>query len=111
MGGHSKSIENFQKIKAVYDPSKNISSNLVTKYELNQIISLRMLHLSKGAKPFVDYDLSKIKSNINWRKVVVEEIKAGVLPFLIKRTLPNGKTEVWRLNDMDFTGVEYLFDD
>ena len=106
----SKHIDDYSKIIASYDPAQNKTSPLMTKYEFNQLISLRMLHLSKGAPPFLDgmEDL-KIKSNTELRKIAVQELLEGKMPYIVRRMMPNGKPEYWRIKDMDLTAVRVLF--
>lgn len=106
----AKGLEDYHKIVVNYDPLKNQSLSLMTKYEFNQLVSLRMLHLSKGAPPLLD-DLSdlKIKSNMELRHVAIRELLAGRLPYMVRRIMPNGKPEYWRVKDMDLTAVRVLF--
>lgn len=100
-------MDEYRSIQQTYDPSKNLSSPLITKYELNQVISLRMLHISKGSPTYIPVD-RPILSNIELRAFVERELVEGKLPYMIKRAMPNGKTEYWRLKDMDFTAVKSL---
>ena len=89
-------IENYHDIIRAYDPSKNVTRNILTKYERVKIIGLRMEQLQRGAKPYVPFD----KDNFNPFNIANEELAQRKLPFMIKRPLPNGRTEYWRLDDM-----------
>lgn len=88
---------------------KNLSRPFLTKYEFNQIIGLRTMHLSKGAVPLVDLPEDfTIKSNMDLRQVALQEIKESKLPYIVKRKMPNGKLEYWRLVDLQLTAVRHL---
>jgi|LakMenE01Jun11ns_1017448.scaffolds.fasta_scaffold9957730_7 DNA-directed RNA polymerase subunit K/omega len=86
-----------------------VSKMIMTKYEFNQIISLRTCQLSLGAIPFVDI-VADIKSNMDLRKIALEELKQNKIPFLIKRPLPNNKYEFVKVRDLNLTAVKYMFD-
>jgi DNA-directed RNA polymerase I, II, and III subunit RPABC2 len=84
-------------------------SSVMTKYEFNQIIGLRTMHLSKGAPPMVDVPKDfVIKSNTELRALAVRELADGRLPNIVKRTMPNGKIEYWRVGDLDLCAVRHL---
>lgn len=107
-------IEDYAKIRSTYNPATNISKPIMTKYEFNQVISLRMTELSMKARPFVDVaelGLERITSNLRLRRVALEELKQGKLPYIIQRPLPNGKKEHVRVSDLDLSAVRYLFDE
>ncbi len=68
----------------------------ITVYEKTKIIGLRSNQLSKGAKPFID-----IPPHItDVRDIARLELEQKRLPFIIKRPLPNGSYEYWRLSDL-----------
>jgi hypothetical protein len=43
--------------------------------------------------------------NMSYDEIAVEELKLGMTPFKVKRTLPNSKYELW---DMDELKIEHL---
>lgn len=94
------------------DVSKYRSLPIMTKYEFDQIISLRTTHLSRGAIPFVPLeDDFKIHSNMQLRKIALLELSTGKLPYLVKRTIVVGSKpehEYWKIRDLDLTNVRYL---
>jgi len=96
------------KILSTLDKPK-VSKMIMTKYEFNQVISLRTCQLSLGAVPFVDIK-AEIKSNMDLRKIAIEELKQNKIPFLIKRPLPNNKYEYVRVRDLNMNAVKYMFD-
>jgi DNA-directed RNA polymerase I, II, and III subunit RPABC2 len=68
----------------------------VSNYEKTQLLSLRTSQIEKGAHPYVavpegitsSYDIAKL------------ELKEKKLPYILKRPLPNGIYEYWRLADL-----------
>ena len=87
----------------------NVSKPIMTKYEFNAIISQRITQLAHGAIPFVDMR-TEIKSNMDLRKVVLEEFKQNKIPFIIKRPLPNGRYEFIRIKDLNLSAIKYNID-
>jgi DNA-directed RNA polymerase subunit K/omega len=86
-----------------------VSKLIMTKYEFNGVISLRTSQLSLGAIPFVDIN-DEIKSNMDLRKVALEELRQNKIPYLIKRPLPNNKYEFVRVKDLDLNAVKYMME-
>ncbi len=68
----------------------------ITLYEKTKIIGLRANQLSQGAKPFVN-----IPPHItDVRDIARLELEHKRLPFIIKRPLPDGTYEYWRISDL-----------
>lgn len=68
----------------------------ITLYEKTKIIGLRANQISQGAKPFIT-----VPEHITDVKDIARlELEQKRLPFIIKRPLPNGKFEYWRLVDL-----------
>ena len=89
--------------------AKNISLPWMTRYEFNQLIGLRAMHLSKGAPPFVELpDDFSIKSNIEFREIAIRELKEGRMPYIIERPMPDKTFEYWPVNTLSLAGVRHL---
>ena len=100
-------FDDASKVLANLDKSK-VSKMIMTKYEFDQIISLRTMQLSHGSIAFVDVNNLIVKSNMELRQVALQELKEGKLPFIIKRPLPNNKYEHVRVKDLDLIAVKYM---
>lgn len=86
-----------------------VKKPLLTKYEFNSLISLRTMHLSNMAIPLVQLPEGfKVEKNMDLRKVALQEMREGKLPYMVKRVLPNKKIEYIKLKDMDLTAVRTL---
>ena len=68
----------------------------LTKYESTRIIGFRANQLSQGAQPFVP--VPDHVSDV--REIARIELAAKRLPFIIKRPMPDGTYEYWRLQDL-----------
>uniref|UniRef100_A0A6C0IGG7 Uncharacterized protein n=1 Tax=viral metagenome TaxID=1070528 RepID=A0A6C0IGG7_9ZZZZ len=68
----------------------------LTKFERTKIIGLRANQLSKGAAAFIAVP----KHITDVRDIARLELDQKRLPYIIKRPLPNGLFEYWRLADL-----------
>jgi DNA-directed RNA polymerase subunit K/omega len=68
----------------------------LTNFERTKIIGLRANQLSKGSLPFIDVP----KHITDVKDIAKLELEQKRLPFVIKRPLPNGQFEYWRLADL-----------
>jgi DNA-directed RNA polymerase subunit K/omega len=82
-------------IEEMVEPNKRISPNRLTKYEMVRILGERTKQLTLGAKPMI-----KNYQGLSYDKIAEEELKLSMIPFKIKRPLPNGKYELWLLNEL-----------
>ncbi len=73
-----------------------ISSNRLTKYEMVRILGERTKQLTMGGKPLI-----KNYQTLSYDKIAEEEFKRNMIPFKIKRPLPNGKFEIWTLDELE----------
>jgi len=69
----------------------------ITKYEKARCIGERAKQLGHGAKSFMTIDETMIDSYL----IALKEFEAKKIPFIIKRPLPNGGVEYWRLKDLE----------
>ena len=74
---------------------ERISVNRLTKYEMVRILGERTKQITMGAKPLI-----KNSKNLTNEQIVNEEFKNNMIPFKIKRPLPNGKFEIWTLDEL-----------
>lgn len=68
----------------------------LTNFEKTKIIGLRANQLSKGSAAFVAVP----KHITDVRDIARLELEQKRLPFIVKRPLPNGQFEYWRLTDL-----------
>ena len=68
----------------------------LTNYEKTKILSLRTSQIEKGAHPYIEVP-EGITSSYEIAKL---ELKEKKIPYILKRPLPNGTYEYWRLTDL-----------
>ena len=71
--------------------------SVLTKYEYSKILGYRASQLNSGSKPFIDIDDNIIDSFV----IAKMELEQKKLPFIIRRPLPNGSSEYWRIRDLE----------
>lgn len=77
--------------------TNRISTNKLTKYERVRVIGERTNLLARGAKPMIlNVD------NLTPQEIAEEELKQKVIPFKIKRELPDNTYEIWKLSELIF---------
>ena len=88
---------NYEMNEVLQVPNEErISRNILTKYEIVRIIGTRAKQISDGSKVFVKYDGNK--SAIELAEL---ELKHKMVPLKIKRPLPNGKFEIWKISELE----------
>lgn len=67
----------------------------LTKYEKARIIGKRAMQISKGSPPLVE--IGELESPIDIAK---KELMERKIPFIIRRPLPDGSYEDWRVDEL-----------
>ena len=73
---------------------------ILTKYEKNFILGFRTKQIANGSVILIDINKLKEKTPYN---IAIEELNSGLIPFKVKRHLPNGTYEVWDINELIIT--------
>jgi DNA-directed RNA polymerase I, II, and III subunit RPABC2 len=103
-------IHNYDEINAlttvVRDENNNIIDKLhrtlpyLTKYERARVLGQRAKQINSGAKAFV-----KVPDNTIDGYLVAElELVQKRIPFIIRRPIPGGACEYWKLKDLEIIG-------
>jgi len=69
----------------------------MTKYEKTRILGQRAKQLNEGAPPLIKIDSTVIDGYL----IAVKELEQKKTPFIIRRPLPNGGSEYWRVQDLE----------
>jgi DNA-directed RNA polymerase I, II, and III subunit RPABC2 len=86
--GNLRDISKLDKVHTSYPFLHN--------YEKTKIISFRASQIANGAKPYVQVPLGVTDPY----EIAHMELAAKRLPFIVKRTWPDGSYEVWKLADL-----------
>lgn len=99
-------IHNYSEIQSLIQVVRDKSGMIVdplhrtvpflTKYEQTRIIGQRTKQLNNGAKPFIKVDENIIDGYV----IALKELEQKKIPFIIRRPLPNGGSEYWKLEDL-----------
>ena len=76
--------------------SKHSTYPFMTQYEKTKCISFRASQLEHGAAPYIVVP----EGVTDAYRIAKMELEAKRLPYIMKRTLPDGTFEVWRLSDL-----------
>ena len=88
--------DDMKKVEPILRTNK-ISTKKLTKYERVRVIGERTNLLARGAKPMIlNVD------NLTPQEIAEEELKQKVIPFEIKRELPDNTYEIWKLSELIF---------
>jgi len=87
----NNNLVNLEKIS-----NERITKPKLTKYEKVSIIGERTKQLIKGAKPLVKINDSSLTSH----DIALLEYDNNMIPFKIKRPLPNGTYEIWKFSEL-----------
>jgi DNA-directed RNA polymerase I, II, and III subunit RPABC2 len=68
----------------------------LSKFEKARIIGTRLQQLAYGAEPKIN---TENLHDIN--DIVLEELKQRKIPFIIRRTMPNGTYEDWKMEEFE----------
>lgn len=69
----------------------------VTKYEKARIIGERAKQIDSGAIPFIEIEDNIIDGYL----IALKEYQQKKIPFIIRRPLPDGTSEYWKLKDLE----------
>jgi len=69
----------------------------ITRYEKARILGERAKQINSGAKPFIEVENNIIDGYL----IALKEFEEKKIPFIIKRPIPNGCVEYWRLEDLE----------
>lgn len=87
----------LRKANGQIDDPNHRTLPLLSKYERTKIIGMRAAQLASGSAPLVKRDEQNSPFDL-----AILELNAKVLPFIIKRPLPSGQCEYWKLEDLHY---------
>lgn len=98
-----ESHDNYEVIQEELVPdlpnTRRITSPFMTKFEKAKIIGVRAVQISKNAPLYLNSDNI---ANMNWDPITIaeKELAEKCIPFIIRRYLPDGSFEDWKLNEL-----------
>ena len=74
-----------------------ITRPFLTKYERVKLLAYRTNQLARGAKTMI-----KTKKLMSSKEIAIIELNEKVIPLLLLRPIPNGKSELWNIRELEF---------
>ena len=97
---------NFKELLALSKISRNKKGQIIdplhttlpflTRFEKAKILGLRAKQINHGSKPFIEVT----RNIIDGHTIAHMELLQNKIPFIIRRPLPNGGSEYWKVNDL-----------
>eukprot|EP01024_Parvocaulis_polyphysoides_P044791 TRINITY_DN4147_c0_g1_i1.p4 TRINITY_DN4147_c0_g1~~TRINITY_DN4147_c0_g1_i1.p4 ORF type:complete len:128 (+),score=32.55 TRINITY_DN4147_c0_g1_i1:82-465(+) len=89
--------ENFQVMEGQQDgqPRPKMTTKYMTKYEKARILGTRALQISMNAPVMVELD-----GETDPLEIAEKELRMNRIPFTIRRYLPDGSFEDWKVQDL-----------
>lgn len=84
---------------------ERVTTNVLTKYERGRILGARATQIADNAPVLV-----AIEGEVDPYMIAYKELQARVIPFVIRRYLPDGTYEDWAINELE-TDLDRLHDD
>ena len=98
---------NYKELTALSKITKNKNGQIVdplhktlpilTRYEKAKILGVRAKQINNGSKLFINVG----KDVIEGHTIALMELEQKKIPFIIRRPLPNGRSEYWRVKDLE----------
>ena len=99
-------INNYSEIQFLIKVIKNDKDIIIdelhktipflTKYEKTRVLGQRAKQINSGSAPFVEVDDNIMDGLL----IAQKELHQKKIPFIIRRPIPNGGSEYWRLEDL-----------
>lgn len=90
----------YHELLASYRPESNRTGRRMTVYERVKLVGMRAEQLVRGAKPTVPVD---DPATFDPLTIARRELSDRTIPLMLRRRLPDGSTELWRVADMELS--------
>jgi len=105
---HAESAQvNYDEVNTLCEIVRNNQGNIIdpfhktvpilSKFEKTRVLGIRAKQINDGAKPFVELN----QSNYDGYVIACKELSQKNIPFIIRRPMPSGASEYWRLRDLE----------
>jgi DNA-directed RNA polymerase subunit K/omega len=92
-------IEEFDDLKATYQSMLSHRDRktipILSKYERTRVVGERAIQISMGSPPLVE--VGNLENPVD---IAEKELREKKIPYIIKRVLPNGLIELWRVDEL-----------
>jgi DNA-directed RNA polymerase I, II, and III subunit RPABC2 len=92
-------IEDFDDLRATYQSMITTRERktipILSKYERTRVVGERAIQISMGAPALVE--VGNLENPVD---IAEKELREKKIPYIIKRVLPNGLIELWRVDEL-----------
>lgn len=78
---------------------QRITNNVLSKYEKAKVLGVRAAQIAKNAPIYASIDPERLFT-LNALDIAELELQQKTIPFLIRRFLPDGQFEEWRISEL-----------
>lgn len=96
---------NIKSELTILNGNDRITNPRLTKYEMVRLLGERTKQLIMGAKPLI-----KNHQDYSYEEIAIQELKLNMIPFKVKRPLPDNKIEIWKIDELDKNHLVELSD-
>ena len=96
---------NIKSELTILNGNDRITNPRLTKYEMVRLLGERTKQLIMGAKPLI-----KNHQDYSYEEIAIQELKLNMIPFKVKRPLPDNKIEIWTIDELDKNHLVELSD-
>jgi DNA-directed RNA polymerase subunit K/omega len=90
-----KLLTNLKRINGIIVDPNHKTLPILSKYERTKIIGQRAKQIEDGDMPYIT-----VNNIIDPYIISLMELEAGKIPFIVRRPMPDGTSEYWKLNDL-----------
>jgi DNA-directed RNA polymerases I, II, and III subunit RPABC2 len=84
---------------AAVPEDKRTTLDVLSKYEKARVLGVRAVQLGKSAPTYADI-APAVLTTLNALQIAEEELRQRVIPFTLRRFLPDGRYEDWHLREL-----------
>jgi len=103
-------VHNYDEIQTMVNVVRNKKGTIIdplhrtipvlTKYEKTRILGMRTKQLNSGMQPMLPKE-DIPETIVDGYNIAKMELDAKVIPFIIRRPLPDGTSEYWKVSDLE----------
>ena len=89
-------LDDAPRIEASHPNRERITSRYMTKYERARVLGTRAMQISRNAPVMVELSAHETDPLV----IAEKELRDGKMPFIIRRYLPDGSYEDWKIEEL-----------
>ena len=91
-------------VREFNEGDERVSMRRLSKYEYISLLGIRTEQLKRGSMPLFK-DVSYFLDNKKYEQIAEREIKNKICPYKVLRKLPNGKYEIFKLEELEILDI------